>query len=88
MANSLKAKIKKLLHDNKISKVGYEGLINKLEGHDVKIKEDIISMCAKVNSEFPCQNCPIVCLQGTEESCIESWKIYLKEQLNGGNENE
>ena len=87
MANSLKAKIKKLLHDNKITEEEYEELISKLDGHDVKIKEDIISMCAKVNSEFPCQDCPIDCLWGTEESCIESWKIYLKEQLNGGNKN-
>lgn len=34
MANSLRAKIKKLLHDGKISQSDFDDLIKKLDGHD------------------------------------------------------
>lgn len=44
----------------------------------------VIEVSAKVISSLVgiCKNsCPIDCDWGTEESCIESWKIYLAEQL-------
>ena len=52
--------------------------------HDKQIRADVIEKCAKVVSSMVgiCQSsCPIDCEWGTEESCIESWKIYLTEQL-------
>ena len=44
----------------------------------------VIEVSAKVISSLVgiCKtSCPIDCQWGTEESCIESWKIYLAEQL-------
>lgn len=38
MSNSLKCKIKKLMHDNKITYNEYIILINKLAGHDAEVR--------------------------------------------------
>jgi len=43
MANSLRAKIKKLKHDGKIDAKEYDDLITKLDGHDKALKEDILN---------------------------------------------
>ena len=53
-----------------------------------KGRADTIEKCAKVVSSMAgiCQSsCPIGCEWGTEESCVESWKIYLTEQLKENN---
>lgn len=52
--------------------------------YEKKIRAEVIEECAKVVSSMVgiCQSsCPIDCQWGTEESCVESWKIYLTEQL-------
>ena len=52
--------------------------------YEQKVRADVIEKCAKVVSSMVgiCQSsCPIGCQWGTEESCVESWKIYLTEQL-------
>lgn len=49
-----------------------------------EVRAEVIEKCAKVVSSMVgiCQSsCPIGCQWGTEESCVESWKIYLNEQL-------
>lgn len=51
---------------------------------------DTINKCAEIMSKISdmCgRNCPIDCYFGTEESCVESWKVYLEKQVRGG-ENE
>lgn len=52
--------------------------------HDDNIRAKVIEECAKVVSSMVgiCQSsCPIGCEWNTEESCVESWNIYLTEQL-------
>lgn len=47
-------------------------------------RENAIEVCAKVCSSLVgiCKtSCPVDCNLGTDESCIESWKDYLAEQL-------
>lgn len=48
-----------------------------------------INDCAALISKIPGMcgyNCPIDCCRGTEESCKESWRLYLIEQLKGDRE--
>jgi len=47
MANSLKAKIKKLKHDGHIDSAICEDLLLKLDGHDRELKAKVISDFAK-----------------------------------------
>lgn len=43
---------------------------------------DGIDACAKIISKLTiCDSCPTDCHCGTEKSCEEAWKVYLKEQL-------
>lgn len=45
---------------------------------------DAIEKCAEIISSLVgiCKiSCPIDCQWGTEESCIESWKVYLKDKI-------
>ena len=49
--------------------------------------DKVLDICAEVISKLPglCERiCPIGCDYGTEESCKESWRIYLEEQLKEG----
>lgn len=48
-----------------------------------------INDCAALISKIPGMcgySCPIDCCCGTEESCKESWRLYLIEQLKGDRE--
>lgn len=48
-----------------------------------------INDCAALISKIPgmCRySCPIDCCYGTEQSCKESWRLYLIEQLKGDRE--
>lgn len=47
MPNSLKVRIKKLEHDGKITSEECAALLNKLEGHDAKVKADAIDEFVK-----------------------------------------
>lgn len=42
MPNSLKVRIKKLEHDGKIDAEECDALLNKLEGHDKKLRADVL----------------------------------------------
>ena len=49
-----------------------------------------ISDCSEIVSKLPdmcVRSCPIGCDYGTEQSCKESWKIYLTEQTKSKFEN-
>jgi len=42
MANSLRVKLKKLSHDGKISQTELDELLNKLDGHDKQIRDEVV----------------------------------------------
>lgn len=57
------------------------------EQHTAYEADKVLDVCAEVISKLPglCERvCPIGCDYGTEESCKESWRIYLEEQLKEG----
>lgn len=49
--------------------------------------DKVVDACAEVVSKIPglCgKHCPIDCHYFTEQSCKESWKLYLEEHLKEG----
>ena len=48
MANSLRAKLKKLKHDNKIDETDYKELLKKLDGHDKVVREKALDEFAEL----------------------------------------
>lgn len=80
MANSLRAKIKKLRHDRKITEEEYVDIISKLVGHDMLIRLKAIDEFAKAYKKVETHGC-ISCKHLDDGiKCWECISEQLKEQ--------
>lgn len=67
-----------------------KNLIVWMEEHDAEIRKQTIEKCAEIISkEMYCVNCPNICSGfATNEKCAEIFKVYLTEEMKGGNSDE
>ena len=78
MANSLRAKLKKLKHDGNITEEDYQELLKKLDGHDKKLKKDVVDEFAEyyITGECEYKDCD------GNFMCIKCFVKKFKKQMN------